>query len=216
MVDSLGAPTILDADMTDRRVRTGLAALTCMLAAACGSVSPGPTVSPAPLLTAGPTQPNEPAMTVMPTSIDEPAPTATDNGVAGTPPCEVFDLKASHGLVEATADTRSTEVLLVAAMTCSVAAYPTFRLRGGDGKPITEGLPGGGGALDLVPGVAYRSELGIEGWCAPDPVFPVDLLLVIVSGEVEVTGGPFLDGDVPSCDGGDGLTISAPAWEPSA
>ena len=157
-------------------------------------------------------------MTILPTDppVDEPAPTATDDGTAGTPPCEPFDLKVSHGLVEATNDTRSTEVVLVAGLTCSVDAVPTFGLVDGKGRSIETGDSGGPGALDLVLGVAYKTDVTVTGWCLADPAFPVNLRLMTATGALDVTGDPFLDGDLPDCSGGTGPTIEASAWEPTA
>lgn len=157
-------------------------------------------------------------MTILPTDppVDEPAPTATDDGTAGTPPCEVFDLKVSHGLVEATPEARSTELVLVAGITCSIDASATLRMVDASGTSLATGEPGGSGALDLVPGVAYKSEVSVRSWCEDDPAFPVNLRLVVSTGEVDVTGDAFLDGDVPDCVDGVVLTIEATAWEPAA
>jgi len=204
--------------MTDRGARAALAVLVCLLAIACAP-QPGTTGESGPPTTPNPSLPDEPAMTIPTVTeppIDEPAPTATDDGTAGTPPCELFDLKASHGLVEATNDTRSTEVVLVAAATCSVDAFPTFGLVDGKGGSIETGDGGGPGALDLVPGVAYRTEVTVTGWCLADPSFPVNLRLMTPTGALDVTGDAFLDGDLPDCASGTGPTIEATAWEPAA
>ena len=204
--------------MTERGARAGLMALVCLLSIACGPSTPAPSTGPTSAATPALLQSNEPAMTVLPTDppVDEPAPTATDDGTAGTPPCELFDLKASHGLVEATADTRSTEVVLVAGLTCSIDAFPTFGLVDAKGGSIETGDGGGPGALDLVPGVAYTTEVTVTGWCLADPEFPVNLRLMTATGAVDVTGDAFLDGDLPDCSAGTGPTIEASAWEPAA
>jgi hypothetical protein len=193
------------------RVATLLLALAVL---ACGQATPsatptrGPTVAPAPSTTL-------PAGT-LPATV-EPEPTVTDTGGAGTPPCLLADLKASHGLIEGAAGSRLTEVVLVAASTCSVDAFPALRLRDSKGAGLIGAPSAGPGAIDLVPGVAYTSDVRVANWCAPEPSFPLSLLVVLGEDELPVTGDSFPeDGDLPPCNGDGGPTLEATAWLPGS
>lgn len=191
------------------------------LAAGCGSgvSSPSPATPAATateLATAAPTvaptaQESEPAMTVIP------LPTAPlDGGGAGTPPCAPADLKASHGLVEDADGPRHTDVVLEAAATCSVDAFPAFSLRDGAGATVVEGASAEPGATDLVGGVAYTSQVGLANWCITDAVFPVSLELFVDGSRLFVSGGSFpTQDDPPACDGDGSPVLDAGAWMPT-
>ena len=191
-----------------------------LLAAALGACAPiTPSVTPAtalpsalPPATAGPTQavtPTEPPMTV--------APTAAATQTAEAPACEVPDLKASHGLVDGAAGSVFTEVVLEAAVTCSIDAVPGLRLRDASGAVIaTEPASVLPGRVDLVGGVAYTGSVKLDNWCAPEPNFPVRLLILIDGSELFVTGSSFPDeGDVPECLADRGISLEGTAWMPS-
>lgn len=185
----------------------------------CGPVTPSPAPSTAAptetataLPTLAPTVPaTEPAMTAIP------IPTGPlDTGGAGTPPCAPADLKASHGLVEDADGSRHTDVVLEAADTCSVDAFPAFSLRDGAGATVVEGPSAAPGATDLVGGVAYTSRVGLANWCVTGAVFPVSLQLVVDGSELFVSGGSFPEEDnPPSCDGDGSPVLDAGAWTPT-
>ena len=189
-----------------------LAAALC----ACAPVTPSsvpatptptpPTATPTQIPTAAPT---EPPVTPAPTS----NPTATT--AAGAPACEVADLKASHGLVDGAAGSVVTEIVLEAAVGCSIDAFPGLGLRDGSGALITtEAGAATPGRFDLVGGGAYTSDAKLDNWCAPQPVFPVQLLLRIDGSELFVTGSSFPDeGDVPDCLANRGIGLEGTAWE---
>ncbi|MGH9889058.1 MAG: hypothetical protein ACREBE_26230 [bacterium] len=147
----------------------------------------------------------------------QPLPTVTDTGTAGTPPCLLADLKASHGLIEGAAGSRDTQVVLVSASTCSVDAFPALRLRDSTGAGLISAPSASPGAIDLVPGVAYTSNVRVANWCAPNPSFPLSLSVVLGEDELAVTGGSFPeDGDLPPCNGETGPRLEGTAWTPSA
>lgn len=139
-----------------------------------------------------------------------------DTGSAGTPACLLADLKASHGLVEGAAGSVLTEVVLVSATTCSVDAFPALALRDVTGDALVGAPSAGPGAIDLVAGVAYKSEVRLANWCAPEPEFPVSLEIVMGSEELDVTGTSFPDdGDLPPCNGEGGPVLEGTGWEPA-
>ena len=145
----------------------------------------------------------------------EPETTPEDTATAGTPPCTLDVLKASHGLVEVAADARLTDLVLVSADTCSVGAFPALVLHDAGGAVLVSGVPLGSGGIDLVPGVAYTSQVTLDGWCRDEPAFPLSLGLLLDGHELAVTGESFPDdGDLPPCSGG-GPTLQASAWEPT-
>lgn len=198
--------------MLDRRERTHALAFALVLTVAvlgCNPPpSPSPTVAVTSRATAGPIGPaSAPAETLAP------LPTAADTGTAGTPPCAVADLKASHGLVEGAAGSRLTEIVLVSAATCSIDAYPALGLRDADGSALLGGPAIGPGGIDLVPGVANVSQVRLSNWCAPEPAFPLSLEILIEGEGLPVTGGSFPeDGDLPPCNGDGGPILEASAW----
>jgi hypothetical protein len=169
--------------------------------------------------------------TATPTAAVTPAPTAAATALAsepieteaaletpeetnvGAPLCALADLKASHGIVEGAAGSTLTEVVLVSAETCSVDAFPALGLRDASGDPLIGAPSSGPGATDLVAGVAYRSEVRLANWCAPEPEFPLSLVVIINDDELEVTGDSFPEeGDLPPCNGEVGPTLEGTAW----
>jgi hypothetical protein len=153
----------------------------------------------------------EPAMTVAPI---ETAP--LDTGSGGTPACAPDDLKVSHGLVEDADGSRSTDVVLEPANTCSVDAFPAFSLRDATGAMVVEGASASPGATDLVGGVAYTSTVGLANWCEAEAVFPVSLQLLVDGSDLFVSGGSFPEEDnPPTCDNDGAPTLKAAPWTPA-
>ena len=199
--------------MIDRPAVRVAALLLAVMVAGCGQSTPSSTPTFAP--TRSPTLAETPAA-ASPSPTVEPVPTVVETGTAGTPPCLIADLKASHGLVEGAAGSRVTEVVLVSAETCSVDAFPALRLRDSKAAGLILGPSTGPGGIDLVPGVAYTSEVRVANWCAPDPSFPLSLNIVLGTDELAVTGGSFPeDGDLPPCNGPTGPRLEATAWTPT-
>lgn len=194
--------------MLDRRLTSVLVLAVAVLGCTPTATQPpsvGPTTTTASVApTAGASTPAETLA---------PLPTAIDTGSAGTPPCIVADLKASHGLVEGAAGSRLTEVIIVSAVTCSIDAYPTLGIRDADGTALLGGPAIGPGGIDLVPGVAHVSQVRLSNWCAPEPAFPLELEVIIDGAELPVTGGSFPDdGDLPPCNGDGGPILEGSAW----
>jgi hypothetical protein len=197
--------------MIDRPGARVAALLFALLATGCGVATPSASpAAPTAGATSAETFPASPPVTA------EPLPTVVDTGTAGTPACLLADLKASHGLVEGAAGSRVTQVVLVSAATCSVDAYPALRLRDSTGAGLVSAPSANPGAIDLVPGVGYTSDVRVVNWCAPDPSFPLSLFVVIGEDELLVTGGSFPeDGDLPPCNGATGPRLEGTAWTPS-
>jgi hypothetical protein len=190
-------------------------AVVAMLAA-CGTTptlpplgsTTGPSTGP---LTAAPTVP--PASIPPATNAPSAAPPST---TSGAPACAAADLKASHGLVEGGAGSRVTEVVLVAAATCSVDLFPTLGLRDGAGSAIVGGVAAGSGRIDVSADAAYASEVRIANWCAEEPAFPVTIQIRVAGEEVPVTGGSFPEeGSMPPCNGDGAPVLEAGAWTPT-
>lgn len=176
---------------------------------ACNSVVPSPPLASERATLAPTVVPTEPAATVAPTA------TPVETGTAGTPSCEPSDLKASHGLVEASGDSRLTEVVLVSAGSCSVNLFPAVGLRDAAGAAIVESPSAGPGRLDLVADIAYRSQVRLANWCAPEPAFPLTLALVVADAEIAVAGSSFPDdGELPPCTTDGETVLEASAWNP--
>ncbi len=188
--------------------RRGLSAALVLAVAVIGcNPAASPSLTPTQAATLTPTAVPTAAATLAP------LPTAVDTGSAGTAPCLVADLKASHGLVEGAAGSRLTEVILVSSVTCSIDAYPTLGLRDADGTALLSGPAIGPGGIDLVPGVANVSQVRLANWCAPEPAFPLELEIIISGAELPVTGGSFPDdGDLPPCNGDGGPILEGSAW----
>jgi len=186
---------------------------------ACGEVLPTSSFGMPLPGTAAPrsVEPETPAPTVVPAESEAPEPTDTDTGTPGTPPCAIDELKASRGITEVDADERVTEVVLVAAGTCSVDAYPTLLLQDAKEHILVAANPAGGGGIDLVGGVAYSSEVRISNWCLDEPDYPVSIGVVQGIGTLLVTGDSFPDeGDLPPCVHEDAdPVLSGTAWQPS-
>ncbi len=190
--------------------------LVCLVALAFGAIACDPTpAAPSPpratavgMPSLEPTTPaSEPAASVLPD--------ATPIDTVRTPPCELSDLKASHGLVEVSGDSRLTEVVLVAAGSCSVNLFPGVGLRDPAGAAIVDSPSAGPGRLDLVPDIAYRSQVRLASWCAPEPAFPLTLALLVADGWIEVTGSSFPeDGELPPCATDGATVLEASAWNP--
>lgn len=181
----------------------------------CNRVVPSPPVA-TPGATLAPTvAPTEPAATVEPAATLGPTATPVETDTAGTPQCEPSDLKASHGLVEASGDSRLTEVVLVSAGSCSVNLFPAVGLRDAAGTATVDSPSAGPGRLDLVADIAYRSQVRLASWCAPEPAFPVTLVLVVADGSIEVTGSSFPeDGALSPCSPDGATLLEASAWNP--
>lgn len=199
--------------MLKRRGLTSTLACAMALGVALLGCGPAPAATPTGAATPSVTAPPiGPAPTPLETLA--PLPTAADTGSAGTPPCAVADLKASHGLVEGAAGSRLTEIVLVSAATCSIDAYPALGLRDADGDALLSGPSIGTGGIDLVPGVANVSQVRLANWCAPEPTFPLELVIIVDGAELPVTGGSFPDdGDLPPCNGDGGPILEGSAWQ---
>ncbi|HXG25357.1 MAG TPA: hypothetical protein VNL94_00675 [Candidatus Binatia bacterium] len=196
------------------RLAAGLVA--AFLVTGCDSTAPKPTAVPqspsptsaleTPLATAPGTQTAAPSLPV-----ETPQPTLPP---AASEPCTAADLKASHGLVEGAAGSVLTEVVLVAAVTCSIDAFPLFGLRDANGAALIGGASGGPGRIDVSPDASYTSGVRLANWCQPEPAFPLELVIRIGSDELVVTGGSFPEeaAGMPPCSG----ESSAPLLEGSA
>ncbi|MEO5703550.1 MAG: hypothetical protein ABIR64_00995 [Candidatus Limnocylindrales bacterium] len=196
--------------MLDRR---GIA---CALALAVGAVAcnPAPSSTPA-AVTMGPPSTGPTAAASAPAASFPVVETPIVSVAAGTRACELDELKASHGLVEAAGDGRVTEIVLVSAGLCSVNLFPGLRLRDATGAEVADSASAGPGRLDLVADVAYRSQVLLANWCAPDPGFPLTLALVVADGQIDVTGSSFPeDGELPPCATDGATVLEASAWNP--
>ena len=201
--------------MLDRRGFAGALVLAFGLLACNPSpaATPSATAATPTPPTATPTAPIQPTI---PPATAVPLATPVDTGTAGTPPCILADLKASHGLVEGAAGSALTEVVLVSASTCSVDGFPALALRDAQGDALIGAPSASPGAIDLVAGVAYTSEVRLANWCAPEPAFPVSLEIVLGTEELGVTGTSFPDdGDLPPCNGEGGPILEATGWTPA-
>jgi hypothetical protein len=170
-----------------------------------------PTATPLQTSTPGPTVTELPSPSaVATTAATAPGPSAVSAALA----CTAAELKASHDLVEGAAGSRLTTVLIVAASTCSVDAFPTMGLRDAGGAELVGSVAGGPGRIDLDPNVSYTSGVRLANWCNPEPAFPLSLVVRIGAEEVGVTGSSFPDeGDMPPCNGGGGPVLEAGQWE---
>ena len=212
--------------MTDRRgvrqglLRAGFVVAATAILAACGtpfpSASPLPSLPPAP--SAVPT--DEPDSFEIPSFVpetDPPEPSDLDTGSPGTPPCPIDELKASRGITEVNGDERITEVVLVAAGTCSIDAWPTLLLEDARSNILVAANAAGPGGLDLVPGVAYSTEIRLSNWCLGEPDYPVSIGILHGIATLQVTGDSFPDeGDLPACVHEDASpSLSGTAWQPA-
>lgn len=184
---------------------------------ACGQA----TLTPTPTATSVPSTVSPPTAAPTATPADataSPEPTVIDTGSPGTPPCAIEDLKASRGITEVDGDDRTTEVILVAAGTCSVNAWPTLLLEDAASTILVAANAGGTGGIDLVPGVAYTSTVRLSNWCLGEPSSPVKIGILQGIGTLLVTGDSFPDdGDLPPCVHQDAdPVLSGTAWEPKS
>ncbi len=187
-----------------------LPALLLILVAAC---SPAASPSPSPVPTGTPT----PVATVIPTetaAVPTTLPTPTEAATSGTAACTAADLKASHGIVEGAAGSRITSVVLVAAVACSIEAFPAFGVRDAHGAELIGSVAGGTGQIVLDPDKSYQTDVRFANWCAADPAFPLKLELRIGAETVQVTGSSFPEqGDMPPCNGTNGPELDSNGWE---
>jgi hypothetical protein len=191
------------------------AVLATLVLAAC---STGPTAAPPNGPTPGapsapsslaPASPSAGAST-LPSPSPEPSPTGPTAAL-----CEPADVKVSHGLVEGTAGSRNTEVILVTAISCAVPAWPTFGIRDVTGQALIAGPAGGPGYLTLFAGQPYASAVRVANWCGLDPSFPLTLELLLGANPVAVEGGSFPDeGDMPPCTANQTPLLEGTAWTP--
>ena len=194
--------------------RVWIAAMLIVPTLALGLVACDATPSATPVLTPSGTPVVTLAPTEAPSAAATSSPTATT--AAGLAPCEVADLKASHGPVEGGAGSIMTMVVLVAAVACSVDAFPALGLRDAGGAALVGSSAGGPGRIDLVAGNGYESAVRLANWCADEPTFPVTLEVVVGGAALIVTsttGDPFPeDGNLPPCSGDIGPILEATAW----
>jgi hypothetical protein len=177
---------------------------------ACGPSTP--TASPAPVM---PAPTNSPAATITPatpTPVPTVAPTAVSTPVGGVAVCGVADLKASHGLVDGAAGSIITEVVLESNTHCTVETSPALGLQDKSGTALITATPAGPGSIELVAGGAYTSQIRIANWCAPEPAFPLALILWIDDEKLVVTGGSFPDSGMPGCLGTGGVRLESTPW----
>ena len=207
-------------DLRPRRsVLLAVAFSLALVMAGCGTVTP--TSSPLPVLPTAGTPTVGEVPTAPPTMVVEeseaPEPSDTDTGSPGTPPCQIDELKASRGLIEVMGEERTTEVILVSAGTCSVDAFPTLLMEDGSDRILVAAKAGGPGGIDLVPGVAYASEVRLSNWCLGEPEFPVRIGILHGIETLLVTGDSFpSEGDLPACVHEDAdPSLSGTAWQPA-
>ena len=191
----------------------GVLAIAALLAAVAAACTPaGPLASPAAIPTPSPTVTLPPTPAVTPSPVPTPLVTTS----AGTPACAVADLKATHGLVEGAAGSTLTEVVLVSAVACAIDAFPALGLRDGTGAALVGAPSAGPGRLDLAAGAAYSSQVRLANWCAPEPVFPLTLEIVLGDAALAVTGTSFPEeGGLPPCNGSGGPILEGTAWTAS-
>lgn len=191
--------------------------LAVAIAIALAGCAPAPTSAPT---AAPPTGTPAPSPTLAATATPAPVGTASPTPVETGPTavsCSAADLKVSHGLVEGTAGSRYTEVVLVTAIPCALPAWPTFGLRDARGGALVAGTPDGSGFVTLSPNAVYASEARLANWCGPEPAFPLTLELRVGGELVPVTGGSFPDeGDMPPCAAGATPMLTGTAWAPTS
>lgn len=202
-----------------RSVLLAAMSLAALVVVGCGEVLPTSSFGMPLPGTAAPRsdEPETPSPTLVPIESEAPEPSDTDTGSPGTPPCAIDELKASRGITQVEADERVTELVLVAAGTCSVDAYPTLLLEDARSRILVAANAGGPGGIDLVPGVAYTSGVRLANWCLADPDYPVRIGILHGIETLLVTGDSFPDeGDAPPCVHEDAdPVLSGTAWQPS-
>jgi hypothetical protein len=196
--------------MLGRRQGLLAASALALLVTACGPASS--TSSPVPAATA-PTETPGPTLTPATQSpVPTDVPTAVPSAIAGSTPCGVADLKASHGLDEGAAGSVITELVLESNSSCTVETAPSLGLQDKSGNALVTATPPGPGSIQLVAGGTYTTQVRIANWCQPEPAFPVSLVLWIDSEKLVVTGGSFPDGGMPGCLGTDGVHLESTPW----
>jgi hypothetical protein len=181
-----------------------------LLLGGCGTSPSPPATTVAPSI--APTAVASPGGTAAATESPAALPTPAASGPA-TAACSAADLKVSHGLVEGTAGSRDTEVVLVTAARCVLPAWPTFGLRDAAGRGLVAGAPGGSGEAVIAPGGSYASEVQFSNWCGAEQTDPLTLVLQVGGESIAVTGGPFPEeGDMPPCTATGLPMLSGTAW----
>jgi hypothetical protein len=200
-----------------RSLPLSIAIAVAVLLAGCSDSVPTATFGGPPTLTGAPAAQATAAAPTDPPLTAEPLPTGSPN-IPGTPACPIDELKASRGITRIDGDERVTEVILVAAGTCSIDAFPALLLQDADSNVVVAAGPAGQGGIDLVGGVAYSSEVRISNWCAEEPAYPVSIGISHGLGTLLVTGDSFPDeGDLPPCANDDAdPVLSATAWQPAS
>jgi hypothetical protein len=136
--------------------------------------------------------------------------------VAATPAaaaCTAADLKISHGLVEGTAGSRNTELVLVTGVQCALPLGPVLGIRDANGQALIAGTSEDPGFITVGPGGSYVSEARVANWCGDDPAFPLTLELRLGADLVPIEGGSFPDeGDMPPCTATASPILSATPW----
>ncbi len=141
-------------------------------------------------------------------------PTAHPTAASVAQPCTLAELSASHGLVEGAAGSRFTTIALIATVECSIDAFPAVGLRDSTGEVLVGSAAGGPGRIELVEGSSYSSDVRLANWCAPEPAFPLRLVIHLGEEELPVTGDSFAEeGDLPPCNGEGGPILEASGWE---
>jgi len=205
--------TARPAAVSRRAALVAVGLLVGALVAACG---PGQTAAPLSERPPSLVPTASPAPTPGATASESPTASPEDTG-SGVAACVPADLKASHGIVEGTAGSRETEVVLVTAVRCALPAWPVVQLRDGLGVALVAGSSGGSGETVVQPGGSYVSAVQLSNWCGAEPAYPLTLDLLLDGESVAVSGGPFPDeGDLPPCAGGDLPILSGTAWTPSS
>src|SRR5262249_15499479 len=102
---------------------------------------------------------------------------------------------------------------LVAAIKCSVDAFPAFGIRDANGRELVGSASAEPGRIDLDPNASYQSDVSFANWCGTDPQFPLTLELRLAGQRVGETDSSFPDeGDMPPCNGGGGPVLEGRAW----
>jgi hypothetical protein len=126
--------------------------------------------------------------------------------------CAPADLKVSHGLIDGAAGSIFTEIVLVANSSCSVEASPSLGLQDKSGGELVPATSAGPGWIALAAGGAYTAQVRIANWCAPNPAFPLALVVWIDSDKLIVTGGSFPQDGMPGCLSDGGVELESTPW----
>jgi hypothetical protein len=178
--------------------------------AACGATTPTPSPTAAATPVATTIAPTAAPATPAPTP--SAAPSSAPSPSAGAQVCGIGDLKASHGLVDGAAGSILTEIVLESSIACSVDTSPSLGLQDKSGYALVPSTPAGPGSIKLVAGDAYTTQVRLANWCAPDPAFPLALVLWIDGDKLVVTGGSFPVDGMPGCLGTGGVRLESTPW----